>query len=153
MEKVHKYKNQKNLPRIKFFDKISLDKKIQKMTNKSLRNKVKDDLKKAKEYAISNREKFRKRKVPESVSVSAKISASKKDEIASFLKKSKASFRKRKVRKIPTGRIGDEDFLTKRDSQEITFRDIRRKERKVREVLYSPGLTLIRFGMMLRSSV
>lgn len=126
MEKVHKFKTQRNLPRIKFFDQISLEKKIQKMTNKSLRKKVKEDLKKAKEYAIGNREKFRKRRVPESVSVSAKISASKKEEVVGFLRKSKASFRARRIKKIPLGSIDDPNFMEKRDSQEITFRAIRR---------------------------
>lgn len=122
IKKLEKINSQRNLPTLHNFYLSNLNNKIKKMTSKSMRNRVKSDLIKAKEFAQMKQEKVKVRKVHDSVGVSARISLKRKSEIVNFLKrKSQAELEKTKNkdgRRVP---IQDLDI----ENEPISFREKR----------------------------
>lgn len=101
---------------------LNLDRKIHKMTSKSLRQKVKSDLARAKDFAIKNKKKAKTRFVPRTVSISAKICSNRKSQVISFLRKRRMSQKKKieKIKKIKNFVSKSRGFSSKR---EVSIKD------------------------------
>lgn len=106
------------------------------MTSRSVRQKVKQDLLKAKEFAKMNQEKVKKKNVPKSVSISAKISSDKKSEILSFLRKNYDKEKFGKFPRKPIHALGGSKHSTVDDYEELTFK--KTSNRNLKEEVKKP---------------